>query len=254
MRRVINKNISEEMLLETISTAINRGWTKFKLYFMLGLPDESEEDVRSIVKLIAKVREIDRKLRLQINASVFIPKSHTPFQWVAQDTEDSLRSKRDILKRGLRHLNVGFSWSAINNSMVEAALSRGDRRLGKVIYNAWLSGCRFDAWSEHFNYQNWLDAFTACGLDISFYANRQRELAELLPWSHIDSGVTTGLLKREYQKLWQQEFTEDCRHGSCRACGLQRWNEGCSERIKKPKDSKSILLTDSVVQQSDDAH
>lgn len=254
MRRVINKNISEEMLLETISTAINRGWTKFKLYFMLGLPDESEDDVKTIVELITKVRGIDRKFRLQISASVFIPKSHTPFQWVAQDTKDSLLSKSDILKRGLRHLNVGFSWSAVNNSMVEAALSRGDRRLGKVIYNAWLSGCRFDAWSEHFNYQNWLDAFNSCGLDISFYANRQRELAELLPWSHIDSGVTTGFLKREYQKLWRHEFTEDCHLGNCQSCGLQRWNEGCSERTKKLKDSNSILLPDTVVHPSDDEY
>ncbi len=253
MRRIINKDISEKMLLDTISTAVNRGWTKFKLYFMLGLPDESEDDVKSIVELIAKVRSIDRKFRLQISASVFIPKSHTPFQWIAQDTKERLLSKRDILKRGLRHLNVGFSWAAINNSMVEAALSRGDRRLGKVIYNAWLSGCRFDAWSDHFNYQNWLDAFTTCGLDVSFYANRQRDLEELLPWSHIDTGVSTEFLKKEYNKLWQREFTQDCRHGNCQACGLQRWNEACSERIKKSKNSKSTLVADTIVQQPADA-
>jgi hypothetical protein len=167
---------------------------------------------------------------LQINASMFIPKVHTPFQWVAQEKEDVFLSKLDILKRGLRHLNVGFSWSAPKSSQVEAALSRGERRLGKVIYNAWLSGCRFDAWNEYFDYQNWINAFNSCGLDISFYANRQRELTELLPWNHIDVGVTTEFLKREYNKLWQQKYTEDCRHGKCSACGLQRWEGNCDSR------------------------
>ena len=146
---------------------------------------------------------------------------------------------------------MGFSWAAINHSLVEAALSRGDRRLGQVIYNAWLSGCRFDAWSDHFNYQNWVDAFNTCGLDISFYANRQRDLTELLPWSHIDTGVTKEFLKSEYQKIWKQEFTEDCRDGNCHACGLQRWNKGCSERIKKLKNSQSKPVVASTVQQAD---
>ncbi len=228
MRRVINKNIPEEVILKTIYTALNRGWTKFKLYFMLGLPDENEDDVGSIVKLITKVRGLGNNFRLQISASMFIPKPHTPFQWVAQEKEDVFLSKQDVLKRGLRHLNVGFSWAAPKSSQVEAALSRGDRRLGKVIYNAWLSGCRFDAWSEHFNYHNWLNAFNSCGLDISFYANRQRELTELLPWNHIDVGVATEFLKREYHKLWQQKYTEDCRHGKCSVCGLQRWADSCN--------------------------
>jgi len=233
MRRIINKNIPEDVTLETISTALNRGWTKFKLYFMIGLPDENEDDVESIVKLITKVRGLGNNFRLQINASMFIPKVHTPFQWVAQEKVAVFLSKLDILKRGLRSLNVGFSWSAHNSSHVEAALSRGDRRLGKVIYTAWLSGCRFDAWSEYFNYQNWINAFNSCGLDISFYANRKRELTELLPWSHIDVGVATEFLKREYNKIWQQKYTEDCRHGKCSACGLQRWQASCNARQQR---------------------
>jgi len=235
LRRVINKNISEEVILETLAATLDRGWTKLKLYFMLGLPGETINDVRSIVELVAKIYHLGEILRLQIGTSVLIPKPHTPCQWLAQETEEQLRPKFEILKQGLRWTRVRFSWPDPKASQIEAALSRGDRRLGKVIYHAWQLGSKFDAWNEYFDYQKWLDAFNQCGLDPSFYANRERALDEVLPWEHIDVGVTPEFLKREYHKLLQELGTPDCRRGKCHACGLQRWQGSCQERYQKTK-------------------
>ncbi|HUV46259.1 MAG TPA: TIGR03960 family B12-binding radical SAM protein, partial [Dehalococcoidia bacterium] len=159
LRRIINKKISEEAILEILTAALDRGWTNLKLYFMVGLPSETMDDVRSIIGLVTKIRHLGQKFRLQISTSTFIPKPHTPCQWLAQETEEQLLPKYDILKQGLRRERVRFSWSDPKISQIEAALSRGDRRLAKVIYHAWQLGCKFDAWSEHFNYQRWLDSF-----------------------------------------------------------------------------------------------
>lgn len=233
LRRVINKNISEGEILGTIAALTDKGWLKIKLYFMIGLPSETIEDIGGIVELVGKIRRLERKIRLQISTSILIPKAHTPCQWLAQETEEQLLPKYEILRRGLRQEGVGFSWSNPKASQVEAALSRGDRRLGRVIYCAWQLGCRFDAWSEQFDYQKWLDAFTQAGLHPYFYANRERELDETLPWGHIDSGVIPEFLKEEYRKLWQGEETTDCRYGGCHACGLQRWLAGCQKRYKE---------------------
>ena len=235
LRRVINKDIPEEVILETITAALSRDWTNIKLYFMLGLPTETVDDVHSIVELVARVRRLRQNFKLRISTSTLIPKPHTPFQWLAQETEEQLLLKYDVLKRGLRRLRVGFSWTAPKVSLVEAALSRGDRRLGKVIYHAWQSGCKFDAWTEQFNYQKWIEAFNCCGLDPFFYANRERSLVEILPWGHIDVGVTPEFLKSEYHKLWQEEETMDCRCGKCNACGLQRWQTDCLDKYKETK-------------------
>ena len=232
LRRIINKKISEEAILEILTAALDRGWTNLKLYFMVGLPSETMDDVRSIIGLVTKIRHLGQKFRLQISTSTFIPKPHTPCQWLAQETEEQLLPKYDILKQGLRRERVRFSWSDPKISQIEAALSRGDRRLAKVIYHAWQLGCKFDAWSEHFNYQRWLDSFKQYDLDPSFYANRERALDEILPWDHIDVGVTPEFLKTEYHKLWQGEETLDCRHGKCNACGLQRWQPVCQDKYK----------------------
>ena len=233
LRRVVNKNISEEVILETLAAVLDRGWTKLKLYFMLGLPGETINDVRSIVELVAKICRLGGILRLQIGSSVLIPKPHTPCQWLAQETEEQLLPKFEILRQGLRLKRVRFSWPNPRASQIEAALSRGDRRLGGVIYHAWQLGSKFDAWNEHFDYQKWLDAFNQCGLDPSFYANRERALDEVLPWEYIDVGVTPEFLKREYHKLWQELGTPDCRRGKCHVCGLQRWQGSCQERYQK---------------------
>ena len=233
LRRVINKNISEETILQTLATALDKGWTKLKLYFMVGLPSETTDDIKSIVELVGKIRRLQRKFRLQTSISILVPKPHTPCQWLAQETEQQLLPKYDILREGLRPLRVGFSWSDPKASQIEAALSRGDRRLGKVIYVAWQLGCKFDAWSEYFDYQKWLDAFAQSGLHPSFYANRERTLDEILPWDHIDVGVTPDFLEREYHNLWQAKETPDCRYGNCHACGLQRWQPSCQEKANK---------------------
>lgn len=239
LRRVINKNITEEDLLETAATAFERGWTTLKLYFMVGLPTETPEDVADIVKLVDKVyamaREASRRIpRLRISVATFVPKPHTPFQWAAQEPEASLNTKQEILQKALLHRkNISFSWNDPRTSLLEGALSRGDRRLGTVIYNAWKLGSRFDAWTEHFKYENWQKAFADAGLSPDFYARRERPLDEVLPWSHIDAGVTTDFLKLECQRAVKGEITEDCRYQACNVCGIQRWQPACPQRSGK---------------------
>jgi len=227
LRRAINKYLAEDSLLETAATAFERGWTGLKLYFMVGLPTETLEDVESIVHLVEKVRATGKKASgkkplIRVSVSTFVPKPHTPFQWTAQENESGLNARQEILRRGLHHKGTRLSWQDPRISLLEAALSRGDRRLGRVIYRAWELGCRFDAWTEHFNYENWLRAFADAGLEPAFYACRERSLEELLPWSHIDTGITDAFLKQEYQRARQGKETPDCRHNACNACGLQQ--------------------------------
>jgi radical SAM family uncharacterized protein len=238
LRRIINKNTTEDELLETAAAAFARGWTSLKLYFMLGLPTETEEDVEQITQLVAKIRSLGRTAKggmpqVRISLSTFIPKPHTPFQWVAQENEQQLSAKHELLKLGLRRKGSRLSWQEPKVSLLEAALSRGDRRLGKVIYRAWKLGSTFDAWNEHFNYQNWLGAFDETGLEPGFYARRERPLDELLPWAHIDAGVTSAFLKREYQRAVEGKETPDCRYQSCNACGLERWQPDCQQKHQK---------------------
>ena len=235
LRRIINKNISEEELLVTAATAFDRGWTGLKLYFMLGLPTETMEDVEEIINLVDKVRSLGRKTKgktpqIRVNLSTFVPKPHTPFQWVAQENEEGLSSKHELLKQGLRRKGGRLSWQDPKVSLLEAALSRGDRRLGKVIYRAWQLGCTFDSWGEHLNYENWLRAFQEVGLEPGFYAQRQRSLDELLPWTHIDVGVTNAFLKREYQRALKSKETGDCRFETCNACGLEHRQPACQPK------------------------
>ncbi len=195
LRRIINKSLSEDELLETAATAFARGWTGLKLYFMVGLPTETNDDVEDIIRLVLKVSSLGRKTtgkrpQVRVSLASFVPKPHTPFQWVAQESENQLSAKHGLLKEGLRQKGIRLSWQDTKLSLLEAALSRGDRRLGKVIYRAWQLGSTFDAWDERFNYENWLRAFEESGLGLSFYAQRERSLDELLPWAHIDVGVT----------------------------------------------------------------
>jgi len=237
LRRIINKGITEEQILETAAAAFARGWRSLKLYFMLGLPTETTEDIEATIEMVAKIRAAGKGTRggmpqVRISMSTFIPKPHTPFQWVAQAGEEELNAKHELLKTGLRRKGSHLSWADPRISLLEAALSRGDRRLGKVIYDAWKSGSSFDAWDERFNHQNWLDAFAHNGLEPGFYAHREHSLDELLPWSHIDTGVSSEFLKREYQRSLKGEETADCREQACNACGLERWQEDCQRKIK----------------------
>ena len=237
LRRIVNKDVTEEQILETAAAAFSRGWRSLKLYFMLGLPSETTEDIEAIIDLVAKIRTAGKGSKggmpqVRISLSTFIPKPHTPFQWVAQENEDQLSAKHELLKTGLRRRGSHLSWADPRISQLEAALSRGDRRIGKVIYNAWKSGSAFDAWDERFNYQNWLDASARNKLEPGFYAHRERSLDELLPWSHIDAGVSPAFLKREYQRSLKGEETPDCREQACNACGLERWQKDCQQKLK----------------------
>ncbi len=234
LRRVINKSISGALILDVMASLFDKGVASIKLYFMMGLPTEAMDDIESIAELAQKIchlrRDDRRRPKLRIGLSTLIPKPHTPFQWLAQELEEQLTHKRALLQQRLRREQISLSWQDPKASRLEAALSRGDRRLGKVMHRAWRLGCRFDAWSEHFHYQKWLDSFEECGLDIAFYANRERSLDELLPWNHIDVGVTTEFLEREYGNLWQGKETPDCRYGKCNSCGLQRWQASCRNK------------------------
>ncbi len=234
LRRIINKNITEDELLETFTDIFSRGWTSIKLYFMLGLPGETMEDIEEIVRLVDKLRALGRSVanrtpQIRINLSIFVPKPHTPFQWVAQVSEEELNASHELLRSGLRRKGTRVSWQDPKTSLLEAALSRGDRRLGQVIRRAWELGSIFDAWDEHFTFDNWQRAFEDAGLDINFYARRQRPHDEVLPWSHIDIGVTTDFLRREYQRALEGIQTPDCREGTCSACGLELREPACQQ-------------------------
>jgi len=235
LRRVINKSVSDDDVLQTMTTALERGWRSLKLYFMLGLPTESSEDVAAIVELVAKIRKLGSKAgapRIKVSAATFVPKPHTSFQWLAQNSTEELEPKQQILKRGLRRLGADFSWQDPQMSLIEGVLTRGDRRLGPVIRRARQLGAVFDAWSEHFHYERWQRAFDEIGLDPHFYAHRERPLDELLPWSHIDCGVRMDFLSQEYQRTEIGQETPDCRYGPCAMCGLERWEQECRTKAQ----------------------
>ena len=234
MRRVINKQLTELEILETFTEIFRKGWLSIKLYFMVGLPTETKEDIEAIGQLVDKIRDLAKRNggktpQIRVNASTFVPKAHTPFQWFAQNTEEELAAKHQIIMAAMQRRGTRLSWGNPNVSLLEAALSRGDRRLGKVIYRAWQTGAIFDAWEEQFKYETWQKAFEEAGLDIKFYAQRERSQDELLPWAHIDVGVSPEYVKAEYTKALHAEVTADCREGACNACGLERWDIGCGK-------------------------
>ncbi len=238
LRRIINKSLSEDELLETAATVFARGWTGLKLYFMVGLPTETMDDVEDIIRLVIKVSSLGKKTvgkrpQVRVSLSSFVPKPHTPLQWVAQESEQQLRAKHELLKTGLPRKGIRLSWQDTKLSLLEAALSRGDRRLGKVIYRVWQLGSTFDAWDERFNYGNWLRAFEENGLEPGFYAQRERSLDELLPWAHIDAGVTPAFLKLEYQRAIDGIETPDCRYEICNACGLEHRLSECQQKYQE---------------------
>ena len=236
LRRSINKDITEEKLLETAAAAFAKGWTGIKLYFMIGLPEEKPEDITEIVQLVDKIRALGSKTgrmpQIRITISTFVPKAHTPFQWVAQEGEAALNAKHEVLKQGLNRRGMRISWQDPKTSQLEAALSRGDRRLGKVIHRAWHSGCTFDSWSEYLKLENWQNAFKETGIDPDFYSLRPRSLDELLPWGHINTGVSTEFMKREYQRAIEGQETRNCRTEACNACGLEHSQPECQEKLR----------------------
>jgi len=225
LRDVINKNVQEEDLHSSIRAAFERGWRKIKLYFMVGLPTESEEDMEGIVRLVSKVdrlgREITgRKVNINISISAFVPKPHTPFQWEPQEERESLSKKIRYLKNRLNWRNVSFSYPDINRIYLEAVFARGDRRLGEVLEKAHFLGCKFDAWREHFNFEAWQQAFSESGFNMEFYANRARQKDEVLPWDHISCGIKKEYLLKEKGRALRGETTPDCRFENCTECGV----------------------------------
>jgi len=244
LRRVLNKGLPDDDLLRTLETAAEKGWSSAKLYFMLGLPTETMDDVESIVRLVRCISHRARRpggkaLHLKVGLSPFVPKAHTPFQWVAQATEEELNARSEVVRLGLKRSGARLSWQDPRMSRLEGVLARGDRRLSAVVHRAWQLGARFDGWSEHFNNEAWRSAFDQFGLDPAFYAGRERSLDEVLPWSHIDVGVSTAFLKREYHKTANGAATDDCRSGRCAACGLHCWLQACQQRYQNSSSPSS---------------
>jgi radical SAM family uncharacterized protein len=235
LRDVINKGVTREDLMRTVSEAFEGGWSTIKLYFMIGLPTETNEDLSGIGELAQSVvsayfalpREKRAKgLNVNCSASSFVPKPFTPFQWAGQDTLDRIKEKQAYLRKVLSIRGVTFNWHDPEVSFLEACFARGDRRMADVLYEAWRLGCKLDGWTEQFRYDLWIKAFENSSIDPSFYANRERAKDELLPWDFIDSGITKAFLWRENEKAIQAQTTSDCRHG-CQGCGLTRFEGVC---------------------------
>lgn len=224
MREIINKPVSTQQLLDVAREIYSHGWTTIKLYFMIGHPSETLEDVQAIADLCKAVLAQGRKVmggRARVNAGVstFVPKPHTPFQWVPCDTRDQVLAKQALLKDALNHKNIKLSWVQPEDTMLEAWLSRGDRRMAEVVYLAWKKGARFDAWGDKFNFQAWMDAFDAVGLDPAFYTHRPRQLDENFPWDHISSSVRKKFLTEDFMWSLRGKIRIDCRQ-RCFACGI----------------------------------
>lgn len=224
LRAVINKPLDEDVFYETVRKVFEHGWLSLKLYFMIGLPTETMEDVEAILEVGRKVQQIGKqvkgnRIRVHLGVGTFIPKPHTPFQWHPVDSMDTIQEKLDFLKAGTRKLGIKLSYNIPSSTMLEAWLSRGDKRLGEVIHSAWQNGAKFDAWNERFDERAWLTAFETQSLSPNFYAFRQKSEDEVLPWDHIGIGVTKSFLLRDLH--WSQEgkTRPDCRT-RCFYCGI----------------------------------
>jgi radical SAM family uncharacterized protein len=235
LRDVINKGISEDDVLKTTEELFQMGWSTVKLYFMIGLPTETEEDVMGIKELAYQVKERffqipreERKgnLRINVSAACFVPKPFTPFQWFGQATMEEFKEKQIMLKKSMRDPKVSFSTHDAATSYWEAVIARGDRRMGRAIETAWRKGAKFDGWGQFFKPATWAEAFAETDLDPVFYANRTREFEEILPWEFLRVGVSKEFLWREYQRALDETITPDCRN-NCEACGvIQTYGEG----------------------------
>ena len=233
LRDAINKNVTEEDLLNTCAIAFAGGWNSVKLYYMLGLPTETDEDIVGIAEMANQVlhcwrqnaKNKNRGVKITISTSCFIPKPHSPFQWEEQISKEEYLRRVNLLRSSLTARNVTYNWHDAETSVIEAALSRGDRRVGAVIEEVWKNGGRLEAWSDYFSYSRWEDAFRKCGLDMGFYASRERGLDELLPWDMIDVGVRKAHLIHEREQCYASRLSPDCRK-QCSACGAARLMKG----------------------------
>lgn len=227
LRDVINKGVTEENLMTAVEAAFKQGWKQVKLYFMMGLPTETDEDVIGIGELAKKVAnkywEVvhKRNVTVTISVSCFVPKPHTPFQWFGQVSREEFERRQKLLKESIKdNRAVKFNYHDARVSVLEGAISRGDRRLSKVIYQAWQDGAKFDGWNDLFKNDVWHEAFAKCGIDINEYNERTRDFQEKFPWEHTTTGISRGFLKREWDKAMQGQLTHDCRRLSCTGCGV----------------------------------
>ena len=233
LRDAINKNVTEEDLLTSCRTAFSGGWSSVKLYFMLGLPTETDEDVLGIAELARKVLQVWRDVtpnrrrgcRITVSTACFVPKPHTAFQWEPQVEREEYLRRVKLLRDNMREKSITYHWHDPETSFLEAVFSRGDRRLADAIEAAWRDGAKFDSWSEYFSLERWLKALAACGLDPAFYANRTRSRGEVLPWSCVSTGVRTEFLWRERELAYQARITPDCRK-QCTGCGANKLYTG----------------------------
>ena len=245
LRNVINKGLTKEDILKGAALAFEGGWTRVKLYFMLGLPTETEEDIRGIGELsnqiaavfyetVPKEKRVNGKVQIVASTSFFIPKPFTPFQWAAMCTKEEFLEKayitRASIKEQLNQKSIKYNWHEADISVLEGVFARGDRKIAKVIEQAYRRGCIFDAWSEYFKNDIWMEAFEECGIDIAFYTTRKRGMDEIFPWDFIDCGVSKDFLKREWEKALTETVSPNCR-SACQGCGANRFGGGiCFEK------------------------
>ncbi len=230
LRDVINKGVSEDDLIRSVSDCFKEGWRRVKLYFMMGLPTETMEDLQGIVDVAKKVSALGDQIRLNSNnkrrvkvgvsVSTFVPKPHTPFQWSKFNTLEEIEKKQQYLRDNLRGKDLSFTWTDPELSILESVFARGDRRVADIIEKAWQLGAKFDGWNEHFRYDLWKQAFEDLGYDIEEYAYRDFDLDTRLPWEHLQVGVNKEYLRLEYQKALNEELTPDCRFDKCSGCGV----------------------------------
>lgn len=226
MRDVINKGVTEQNLMDACEAAFKSGWSSVKLYFMIGLPYETDEDVLAIADLAKKVQYKylqvmgKRGCKVTVSASFFVPKPYTAFQWFGQDDLETAHHKQMLLKDALKVKNITFQYHDGHTGAIEAVFARGDRRLGAALLKGWQKGARFDGWSDQFSYDRWVEAITEAGLDKDFYARRTRGEKEVFPWEHISPGVARGFLWNEWKKAGAQQLTHDCRRSTCTGCGV----------------------------------
>lgn len=229
LRDVINKNISEDEIRDTVQNAFELGWQVIKLYFMIGLPTETDADLEELVALVKKLRKIKgpkgRRGKINVSVATFIPKAHTPFQWAGQLSLAESRAKINFLHHQLRLPGIQFKWQHPEVSWLEGLWARGDRRLSRLLLAAYKKGCKFDGWSDQFNYPAWEAAMAETGVDPDFFAVRKRDLAEPLPWDHIDVRIDKTFLSQEWESALQSKFTADCRLEDCNQCGVCDFDE-----------------------------
>ena len=233
LRDAINKNVTEEDLLHTCRLAFEGGWNTIKLYFMLGLPTETDEDILGIAELANQVlhtwrlyaKNKNRGVRITVSTSCFVPKPHSPFQWEQQVTMEEYIRKVHLLRDNIKAKNVVYNWHDPQTSYIEATLSRGDRRIGNVIENVWRAGGRLEAWSDYFSFDRWMKAFDDAGVDPTFYAHRLRDKDEIMPWDNVDVGVRRAHLWHEREQAYKSELSPDCRK-QCSACGAAKLLKG----------------------------